>query len=315
MKKNSKSSSLNLFLIAKSTCPNATLKLNFAPMIKTLIVGMVFLGSLNVWAQPGVPAIEALIKLAATESKTSTAAITNNLLKQVEGSTSALAQAVKNDPLYVFNRGKLDEKSLGNLAPEAKGALVQLGRAGALKSIAGTSKFTSEYAFATSLTRAAESTPLSANGQVKVAVDPHKLIENEVNSIGLSTDVAGKLSSELKQFHKETGVFYTNRGMCKGLNDEAAENFSKLLKDTRENLGRTRQNCSGQFYASIAESLLKFENALGRTGDKVWSAAEKVCGVCYCANRMRPGVLAAINAIKVKNAGVLPAGAPTGCPL
>ena len=314
MKQKNKSASLNLFLTSKSSCLNASLKLYFAPMMKTLLVGMVFLGSLNASAQPGVGGIETLVKMAATKSGTTPAVITGNLLRQVEGSTTALAQTVKNDPLYIFTGGKLNETSLQYLGKEAQGALVQMGRAGALKSIATTAEYNSQFAFSTSLTRAAESTPLSANGQVKVAVDPDRLIEAEVRGIGLSDDVATELATELKTFRSETGVSYTNRGMCQGLNDEAAQNFTQFLKSTRENLKRTKANCPGQFYGSLAESWIHFEKGLGREGGQLWNAVQKV-QTCYTSARMRPGVLTAIDAISKKTGGVVPTNAPTGCPL
>jgi hypothetical protein len=294
-------------------------------MMKTLLVGMFFLGSLNASAQPGVGGIETLVKMAATKSGTTPAVITGNLLRQVEGSTTALAQTVKNDPLYIFTGGKLNETSLQYLGKEAQGALVQMGRGTAFKSIATTAEYNSQYAFSTSLTRAAENTPLSANGQVKVALDPVKvreaaeekanlLIEDEVRAIGLSDNVATELTTELQTFRSQTGVSYTNRGMCQGLNDEAAQNFTQFLKSTRENLMRTKANCPGQFYGAIAESWIHFEKGLGREGGQLWNAVQKV-QTCYTSARMRPGVLTAIDAISKKTGGVVPTNAPTGCPL
>ncbi len=311
-------------LLPESTCRIFSDGLSSALMMKNLIVGMVFLGSFTAQAQPGVAGVEALVRLAATKGGTSAAEVTRSLMTQVErqatttaaSTTGALAQAVKNDPLYIFTKGNLDEKSLRYLGPEAQKALIQIGRNTTFKGISSTTEFANQLQFVSSLSRASETTPLSANNQIKVAVNPNAdaSIAREVESLGLSKNVADELKNELITFRNETGISYTNRGMCQGLNDEAASNFSKLLRDTRENLKRTRQNCPAQFYGSIAESWIHFENGLGREGSKLWSAVEKA-QICYTRARLRPGVISAIQAISAKTGGVVPKTPPTGCPL
>jgi hypothetical protein len=293
-------------------------------MMKNLIVGMVFLGSFTAQAQPGAAGVEALVRLAATNGGTSAAEVTRSLMTQVErqaasaaaSAPNALSQAVKNDPLYIFTKGNIDENALRYLGPEAQKALIQIGRSTTFKGIASTTEFANQLQFVSSLSRASETTSLSATSQIKVAVNPNAdaAIAREVESLGLSKNVADELKSELITFRNETGISYTNRGMCQGLNDEAASNFSKLLRDTRENLKRTRQSCPAQFYGSIAESWIHFENGLGREGSKLWSAVEKV-QTCYTSARLRPGVISAVQAISAKTGGVVPKTPPTGCPL
>jgi len=108
-------------------------------MIKALIVGFVFLGSFTAHAQ--VPALQKVIALASTQGKTSTEAVTRSLLTQVEGSSSALAQVVKNDPLYIFNKGNLNEESLRYLGNEAQSALLQIGKKTTFKAVSALPEF------------------------------------------------------------------------------------------------------------------------------------------------------------------------------
>jgi hypothetical protein len=282
-------------------------------MIKALIVGFVFLGSLTAHAQ-GV-ALQRVITLASTQGKTSTSMVMKDLFSQVEGASGALAQTVKNDPLYVFSRGSMTEESLQYLGVEAQNALLQIGKNTTFKSISSLSEFQNAESSVRSLSRASEGVSLSANGKVKVAVSPELAIEQEVRSLGLSESVTAELSSELKTFRTETGISYTNRGMCKGLDDEAATNFVGFLRDARENLKRTRAKCPGQFYGSIAEVWINFQKRMGRQGDSLWRAVQKN-QVCYTSSRLRPGVLNAVSQISEKNSGAVPAESElSGCPL
>jgi hypothetical protein len=313
---NIKSQSFKVNQLSKSSCRNFPYGLKCAPMMKTLIVGMAFLGSLNVWAQPAavVGGIESLVRKAATSELTA-AKITSSLMQNVKNpssANSAIAQVVKNDPLYVFTNGQLDENALKYLGTDAQQALAKLGRGNVFKGVAE-SDFNS-LAFSTSLDRAAEKVPLSSNGKVPVSVDPDKLIEAEVKSIGLTDNVATELATELKSFRNEVGVSYTNRGMCKGLNDEAAQSFSKFLRDTRTTLKTTRQKCATQFAGAIAANWLLLEKSLGRTGEKLWDATRKV-QLCYTGKRMQPSVLLAIDQIQKKHGGALPEGDSVACPL
>jgi hypothetical protein len=282
-------------------------------MIKALIVGFVFLGSLTAHAQ-GL-ALQKVIALASAQGKTSSAAVTRSLLTQVEGSSSALAQAVKNDPLYIFNKGSLNEESLRYLGNEAQSALLQIGKATTFKGISSLPEFESALRSVGSLEHAADNVPLSKNGKIKTAVDPELAIENDIRSLGLSEAVATDLATELKAFRSEAGLSYTNRGMCKGLDDEAATNFTAFVRDARENLKRTRAKCPAQFYGSIAEVWIQFQKRMGREGDALWRAVEKN-QACYTSARLRPGVLSAVNQISEKNGGQVPAeNEASGCPL
>ena len=282
-------------------------------MIKALIVGFVFLGSLTAHAHG--PALQKVIALASTQSKTSTEAITRSLLTQVERSSSSLAQAVKNDPLYIFNRGNLNEESLRYLGNEAQSAMMQIGKATAFKAIAGLPEFETALRSVSSLEHAADNIPLSATGKVKTAVNPELAIENEVRSLGLSETVAADLAAELKAFRSEAGLSYTNKGMCKGLDDESAAGFISFLRDARENLKRTRAKCPAQLYGSLAEAWILFQKRMGREGDALWRAVEKN-QVCYTSARLRPGVLNAVNQISAKNGGQVPVeNEASGCPL
>ena len=282
-------------------------------MIKALIVGFVFLGSLTAHAQG--PALQKVIALASAQGKTSSAAVTRSLLTQVEGSSSALAQAVKNDPLYIFNKGNLNEESLRYLGNEAQSALMQIGKATTFKGISSLPEFETALRSVSSLEHAADNVALSSSGKVKTAVNPELAIENDIRSLGLSEPVATDLASELKAFRSEAGLSYTNRGMCKGLDDEAATNFTAFIRDARENLKRTRAKCPAQFYGSIAEVWIQFQKRMGREGDALWRAVEKN-QTCYTSARLRPGVLSAVNQISEKNGGQVPAESEaSGCPL
>jgi|GEM_PF-4191868 len=287
------------------------------PMMKALIVGFVFLGSFTAHAQggPAVAALEKVITMASVQGKTTTAAVTRSLLSQVEGSSSALAQAVKNDPLYIFNKGNLNEESIRYLGDDAVGALIQIGKSSTFKGVANVAELQDAYALSTSLTQKLEDVSLSANGKVKVAVNPELAIENEVRSLGLSESVTNELANELKAFRTESGISYTNRGMCKGLDDEAATNFASLIRDARENLKRTRAKCPAQFYGSLAEVWIHFQKRMGRDGDALWRAVQKN-QTCYTSARLRPGVLNAVNVISEKNGGQVPGETEaSGCPL
>jgi hypothetical protein len=282
-------------------------------MIKALIVGFVFLGSFTAHAQG--PALQKVIALASTQGKTSTEAVTRSLLTQVEGSSSALAQVVKNDPLYIFNKGNLNEESLRYLGSEAQSALLQIGKKTTFKAVSALPEFEIALSSVSSLEHAADNIPLSTTGKVKASINPDTVIESDIRSLGLSEPVATDLANELKAFKNETGLFYTNRGMCKGLDDEAATNFTAFVRDARENLKRTRAKCPGQLYGSIAEVWIHFQKRMGREGDALWRAVEKN-QTCYTGVKLRPGVLSAVNQISQKNGGQVPAeNEPSGCPL
>ncbi len=283
-------------------------------MIKALIVGFVFLGSFTAHAQ--VPALQKVIALASTQGKTSTEAVTRSLLTQLESSSqSGLASVVKNDPVYTFNNGNLNEETLRYLGSEAQSALLQIGKKTTFKAVSALPEFEIALSSVSSLEHAADNIPLSKNGQLKSSISSDVVIESDIRSLGLSEPVATDLANELKAFKKETGLFYTNRGMCKGLDDEAATNFAAFVRDARENLKRTRAKCPGQLYGSIAEVWIHFQKRMGREGDALWRAVEKN-QTCYTAGKLRPGVLSAVNQISQKNGGQVPAeNEPSGCPL
>jgi hypothetical protein len=282
-------------------------------MLKAIIVGFVVLGSVSAHAQ--VTALERVVALASTQSKTSSSAIVKNLFSQVEGASGALSQAVKNDPLYIFNHGNLNEESLRYLGADAQSALLQIGRSTTFKGVSSLAEFENALSSVSALSRAAEHTPLSATGSVKSAVSVEALIEQDIRALGLSEPVTQSLANELKTFRSETGISYTNKGMCKGLDDEAATNFVGFLRDARENLKKTRLKCPAQFYGSIAEVWIHFQKQMGRSGDTLWRAVQKN-QTCYTSARLRPGVLNAVNQISEKNSGQVPAeNELTGCPL
>ena len=289
-------------------------------MIKALIVGFVFLGSLTAHAQGS--AIQRVIALASAKSGTSTEAVMMSLTTQVGNAaksnlpaTKALGQIVENDPLYIFNNRSLNQESLRYLGKEAQSALLQIGKTTTFKGVSSLPEFESALRSVSSLEHAADNIPLSANGKIKSGVNPDLAIENGVKSLGLSEAVAADLATELKAFRSEAGLNYTNKELCKGLDDESATNFAGFLRDARENLKRTRAKCPSQLYGSIAEVWILFQKRMGREGDALWRAVEKN-QTCYTSARLRPGVLSAVNQISEKNGGQVPAeNEASGCPL
>ncbi|MBU6153773.1 MAG: hypothetical protein KGP28_05680 [Bdellovibrionales bacterium] len=282
-------------------------------MIKALIVGFVFLGSLTAHAQ--MPVLKKVVEAVASEGKVSGSQVATGLMNQVKSSSSPLARVVQEDPLYKFTNGNLDEEGLRYLGNDAQMALIQLGKTTTFKSVSNLADFEIALKSVSSLENAVKNVPMSKNGYIKSAVSVEDAIENEVRTLGLSESVAADLSKEMKGLYSDFGLRYSNRGMCKGLDDEAATNFAAVLRDTRENLKRTKMNCPSQLYGAIAEVWIQFQKRMGREGDSLWRAVEKN-QTCYVAQGLRPHVLNAVNLISTKHGGQVPAeNQATGCPL
>jgi hypothetical protein len=285
-------------------------------MMKTLFVGFVFLGAITVHAQPSALVrvegpLAKMLGIASARLNTPTATLARNLLNQAK--VAGIPTALKMDPVYSFTQGNLDAEGLALLGEEAQVALIQVGKNTTFKSVMGLPESKLALSGVQNLDRL-DNVRLSSDGVVKSSVNPESLIEDEVRAVGLSKQVSAELSTELKAIRSEVGISYTNRGMCKGLDDEAAANFTSFLRKARENLRRTRERCPNQLYGSIAESWIQFQKELGREGASLWRAVEKN-QACYTSARLRPGVLAAVQRISDKNGGKVPQGEPTGCPL